>query len=114
MGSSMGGLISLYTAVEYQKTFGFAGVFSPALWLSDQWAEHIRQNGKRRPVQFYLLAGKGESDTMEQEVWLLAKTLEEAGFSPSQIAVDIDDDGQHSEWYWAREFAGAVGWWLGE
>ena len=112
IGSSMGGLISLYTAVEYQQTFGFAGVFSPALWLSDEWAEHIKQTGRKRPVLFYLLAGKGESDTMEQEVWLLAKTLQEAGFTSSRIAVDIDEDGAHSEWYWAREFPGAVRWWL--
>lgn len=112
MGSSMGGLIALYTAVEYQNTFGFAGVFSPSLWFSDQWAGHVQYKGKKRPVLFYLLAGVNESETMAKDVWLLAKTLQEAGFPSSSIAVDIDGDGAHSEWFWAREFPLAVDWWL--
>ncbi|MBK7337762.1 MAG: hypothetical protein IPJ00_17090 [Saprospirales bacterium] len=112
MGSSMGGLIALYTAVEYQNTFGFAGVFSPSLWFSDQWVGHVQYKGKKRPVLFYLLAGVNESETMAKDVWLLAKALEDAGFPASGIAVDIDGDGAHSEWFWAREFPLAVDWWL--
>jgi len=112
MGSSMGGLISLFTAVEYQQTFGFAGIFSPSLWFSDQWATHIRQTGKKRPVKFYILAGKEESETMEQEAQSLAQALRKAGFSPAHIAVRLDDDGAHAEWYWAREFPKVVHWWL--
>ncbi|MBK7407468.1 MAG: alpha/beta hydrolase [Saprospirales bacterium] len=113
MGSSMGGLITLYTSIEYQQTFGFAGIFSPSLWLSDQWLEQVRQTGQKRSMRFYILAGKYESETMEQQCWLLARTLQESGFSADQIAVDIDEDGAHSEWYWSREFPGVIRWWLG-
>jgi predicted alpha/beta superfamily hydrolase len=112
MGSSMGGLISLFTAIEYQKTFGFAGICSPSLWITDQWAPHILNTRRKRPTRFYLLAARPESETMEAQVRSLAQTLQSAGFSPVQIAVDIDDDGAHAEWYWAREFPGVVTWWL--
>ncbi|MFZ2899920.1 MAG: alpha/beta hydrolase-fold protein [Saprospiraceae bacterium] len=114
MGSSMGGLISLFTAVEYQQTFGFAGVLSPSLWIDEQWKNHIRQTGRKKPLRFYLLAGKYESDTMESQVLSLAETLRQSGFDPAQIAVGIDADGTHSEWYWARELPGVLKWWLGE
>lgn len=113
MGSSMGGLISLYTSIEYQQVFGFAGIFSPALWISDGWKEQIRATGKIRSNRFYILAGKYESETMEQECWELAQMLQASGFSTSSIILDIDEDGAHAEWYWAREFIGAMRWWLG-
>jgi predicted alpha/beta superfamily hydrolase len=34
MGSSMGGLISLYGFFRHPETFGFAGVMSPSLWFA--------------------------------------------------------------------------------
>lgn len=112
-GSSMGGLISLYTAIEYQQTFGFAGILSPSLWIDDNWARHIQQKGRKGPLRLYLLAGKGESETIEEEVWRLARTLNQSGFPAARIAVDIDEDGAHAEWYWAREFPGVLRWWMG-
>ena len=113
MGSSMGGLIALYSTIEYQQTFGFSGIFSPALWITDGWREQLQATGRKRSVRFYILAGKNESETMEQECWTLARSLQESGFSTSQLILDIDADGAHSEWYWAREFLGAVRRWLG-
>ncbi|MGL1166982.1 alpha/beta hydrolase-fold protein, partial [Vibrio parahaemolyticus] len=32
----MGGLISLYTVIQYPQVFGAAGIFSPSLWTSNQ------------------------------------------------------------------------------
>src|SRR4051812_7718100 len=34
MGSSMGGLISLYAFFQHHEIFGFAGVMSPSLWFA--------------------------------------------------------------------------------
>src|SRR5205085_774096 len=36
MGSSMGGLISLYAFFRHPEVFGFAGVMSPSLWFARQ------------------------------------------------------------------------------
>ncbi len=36
MGSSMGGLIAFYGALQYPKVFGKAGVFSPSFWFSSE------------------------------------------------------------------------------
>jgi predicted alpha/beta superfamily hydrolase len=36
MGSSMGGLISLYAFACYNAVFGFVGIMSPSLWFADR------------------------------------------------------------------------------
>jgi predicted alpha/beta superfamily hydrolase len=36
IGSSMGGLISLYAFFQYPDTFGFVGAMSPSLWFANQ------------------------------------------------------------------------------
>lgn len=35
LGSSLGGLLSLYALAKHPETFGKAGVFSPSFWFSD-------------------------------------------------------------------------------
>jgi metallo-beta-lactamase class B len=45
-GSSMGGLISIYAVVKYPKTFGKAGVFSPAFWVAPQLKADIEKKVK--------------------------------------------------------------------
>ena len=46
MGSSLGGLVSLYAAVKYPETFGKAGVFSPSFWFSDKIYEFVKTKKK--------------------------------------------------------------------
>src|SRR5436190_6174599 len=44
-GSSMGGLISMYAVLKYPKTFGGAGVFSPAFWVGPKIFDDIKAKG---------------------------------------------------------------------
>jgi len=103
-GSSMGGLISQYGVMRHQEVFGMAGVFSPSLWFSSQVFAQIPQEGRRLPVRFYLLAGALESSSMVSQLQQLAQALRAAGFDSLDVAVRIRADGQHSEWFWRREF----------
>ncbi|MEO1713471.1 MAG: alpha/beta hydrolase-fold protein, partial [Bacteroidota bacterium] len=110
VGSSMGGLLALYMAIEYQQVFGRAGIFSPALWFSDEAFQHVYRKGKQQDVRFYLLGGVNEGSDMVGKLRYLNKVLTDVGFHGKDIFLNTHQDGQHSEWYWAREFPGAYQW----
>jgi metallo-beta-lactamase class B len=114
-GSSMGGLISLYAILRYPSVFGRAGVFSPALWFSEQNYAYAR--AARRPLpgtRIYFVTGAREGDTPEVYVndqRRMIDTLAAAGY---RVGVQVDSairaDGTHSEWFWRREFPRAYRW----
>ncbi len=110
-GSSMGGLISMYAGIEYQETFSKIGVFSPAFWFAPQTYTHVSATGKDANMKIYLLAGQQEDNgSVVRDIQSMYNTLRSAGFKKSEISLVTHTDGQHSEWYWAREFPGAYNW----
>ena len=109
-GSSMGGLISQYGAVKYQEVFSRVGVFSPSLWFDARIMQQPLQEGYRLPLRFYLMAGAMESSSMVPQLNQLKDQLLLAGFPASQVQTVVRLDGQHSEWFWRREFQEAYQW----
>lgn len=109
-GSSMGGLISQYGAVKYQEIFSRVGVFSPSLWFDSRIMQQPSAEGYRLPMRFYLMAGALESSSMVPQLNQLRDQLVQAGFPASQIQTVVKADGQHSEWFWRREFQDAYQW----
>ena len=112
MGSSMGGLISLYAAVQRPDVFGRAGIFSPSLWFN----RRIYSDARTRPVlrpdpRLYVLSGARESQSQVADQRALIDSLAAAGY---QIGAEVDSlikaDGQHAEWFWRREFPAAYQW----
>jgi predicted alpha/beta superfamily hydrolase len=114
MGSSMGGLISMYAAVEHQDVFSKAGIFSPSFWFSSEVYTHVENTGKQYDMKFYMLGGEQESASLIQQMETMENTLQEAGFDDSEIILVTHSDGQHSEWYWRREFPDAYAWLFSE
>lgn len=114
VGSSLGGLISLYAGIEHQDVFGKVGVFSPSLWFSPEAYTHISDRGKQYDIRFYLLGGKPESSSMGPDLNALYNNLLSAGFQPDELNLRLTEDGEHSEWYWAREFPAAYLWLFAE
>lgn len=110
MGSSLGGLISFYAAIEHQDVFGKAGVFSPSFWFSNEVFTHVTTTGKQQDMKIYLMGGEQESSSLIQELQTMRTTLLNAGFGESEIELLTHVDGQHSEWYWKREFPDAYLW----
>ena len=111
IGSSLGGLISVYAAVRYPKVYGKIGNFSPAYWINmDSLKSYIK--AIKQPISFrlYTFAGKKESPTITSEVYSVEEVLKQAGLKPSEIKTTIYDDGEHREWFWRREFPKAVEW----
>jgi len=58
IGSSMGGLVSLYLGREF-TTFGKIGVMSPALWISPNYIAQVNA-GTKKPLRVHLDMGTGE------------------------------------------------------
>ncbi|MBV6441095.1 MAG: hypothetical protein DYG98_26260 [Haliscomenobacteraceae bacterium CHB4] len=114
MGSSMGGLISLYAAVEKPKVFGMAGVFSPSLWFSKEVYQMVKNRKPDLSVRILLMAGQQESRNMVADLLDLYETLLEAGHIEENLHYDLHSDGVHSEWFWAREFEHALRWLFGD
>lgn len=111
MGSSLGGLISHYGGIERQDVFGKVGVFSPSYWFSSQVFSHTSSSGRQGDMRIYLLAGQLEgSGSVVAQLNAMYDTLLQAGFSADELQIVTHSDGQHSEWYWAREFPAAYQW----
>ncbi len=110
IGSSLGGLMSLYLALEYPDVFGKAGIFSPSLWWSEKAFEQITKYKKKRFQKLYMLGGEKESEKMIQDLRRAESLLKESGFGDNELNIKVYSDGNHSEWFWSREFPRAINW----
>lgn len=111
LGSSMGGLIAMYAGIEHQEVFGKIAAMSPSFWFSGDVYSHVQTTGKQHDMRILLLGGEMESATMIPNLNAMMTELSNAGFQPYETTLMTHWDGQHSEWYWKREF-GAVYEWL--
>ncbi len=119
MGSSLGGLVSLYLGLEHGDVFGRVGALSPSVMWSDRkifqkWRRHTG-----RWTRLYLDAGQNEvfhlpgydmnygPDTREFFVHL--KNL---GYDDHELCLVLDPGGLHSERDWARRLPFAFRWLL--
>jgi predicted alpha/beta superfamily hydrolase len=116
MGSSMGGLISLYAALRHPGVFGRVGVFSPSLWFSDSAFTQARAAAPRPGQRWYFASGgsEGPPDTprvVAQGHEMMIDTLAAAGFARGTQLIGVAPaDGEHREWFWRREFPAAYRW----
>lgn len=111
MGSSMGGLLSMYALMEYQAVFSKAGIFSPAFWFAgDNSVSQILSMGKRNDVRAYFLCGGQEPAYVAQDMEEVTTAMLEVGFKSDEIKIKEPADGQHAEWFWRREFPEAYKW----
>lgn len=110
LGSSMGGLISMYAGIRYPDVFGRVGAFSSSFWFSGESYKQVSDTGVKGTSYFYLLAGEQEGGQQTGDMDRMYQTLLLAGASADQLSKTAHADGKHSEWYWAREFPKAYKW----
>ena len=109
MWSSMGGLISLYAALEYPDVFGKAAIFSPSLWFSPKMNIYLQKYKRKKVQQLYFLAGEKEGVGMVEDLNRTLELLKNAGFDDEYyVKTKIAPDGRHAEWFWSREFGEAI------
>jgi len=111
MGSSLGGLISHYTALEYPETFGKAGIFSPSYWFSGEAYTHVLASGHPEEMRICLLSGGQEGGgSVVIDTENMYQTFLEVGYGMDEIKNVVKADGKHEEAFWAREFGESYKW----
>jgi len=121
VGSSLGGLISLYAFFARAELFGLAGVFSPSLGIGAEGIFPFIDRAPRRKGRIYLDVGTREAGGTNPTVvatasrrysgrvlrmrYLLERKLERPGQSLLHLQ---DEGGTHNEADWARRLPGAL------
>lgn len=129
LGSSMGGLISLYGYFQYPDVFGFVGAMSPSLWFANQAILPYLKEANFYPGRIYLDVGSleyaGALDdglaTSERDkpyhgsVRHLCDILEQKGYRPGVDLLCVEEEGVgHQEAAWAGRLPKAIKFLLGK
>lgn len=117
MGSSMGGLISCYTALLHQETFSKAGCLSSAFLkrlVGNELIEFIEATPKRLPVKFHMDMGDNEfglfGDDILIETQEVHDALIKAGFLPANVRNQVIKGGTHDEPSWRSRTRDILEW----
>jgi predicted alpha/beta superfamily hydrolase len=113
-GSSLGGMIALYTVMARPGAIGRLLLESPSLWASGQ--QLIRESRSVRiwPERIFLAAGTAEAGSAERSrtvvdnVRELAAILRRAVLSEKRLQLVIKDGARHNESAWADRFPEAL------
>ncbi len=109
VGSSMGGLISLYAFFRHPEVFGFAGVMSPSLWITEAATFKFVEEAPFSPGKFYLDVGDREGPHHVAKALRLKELLEKKGYREGKDLMWVKEEiGGHHEAAWARRFRDAL------
>ncbi len=115
MGSSMGGLISLYAFFRYGHVFGMAGVMSPSIWFADRAVVDYVCDAPFVSGKLYVDVGTGEGAKTVEDVWRLLQCLHDKGYQLGKDLLFVEEMGaDHSERAWMRRLYPAFAFMLGE
>ncbi len=102
VGSSMGGLISLYAFFKRPDVFGLAGVMSPALWYGQRQIFAFLEQAHAAAGRIYVDVGTREGTDELRDVTRLRDRLIKMGYSHGHDLLFIVDFGAgHNEQAWA-------------
>jgi predicted alpha/beta superfamily hydrolase len=87
LGSSMGGLVSLYAYFRYPSVFGRAGVMSPAIWFGQGMIVDFIRNARVPRGRIYLDVGTGEGAGTVRDVRRVGRLLVRKGFRRRRLPV---------------------------
>jgi predicted alpha/beta superfamily hydrolase len=108
-GSSMGGLISLYSLFRHPDTFGAAGVLSPSLWFAGGAIFSAIERSEPVPTRIFLDIGVSEGPEHVANARRLRDILHAKGYRPEHdLRYRESRSGGHDERSWGRRFARAL------
>ena len=113
-GSSLGGLITLYTQLSAPGVFGRLLIESPSLFVTKRKILEGSSRSRSWPARTYLGMGTREVGHAEKDerivgdVRELEAILREAGLDEQRLKVCIEEGGSHSETAWAARFPEAL------
>ncbi|HKF01804.1 MAG TPA: alpha/beta hydrolase-fold protein [Candidatus Sulfotelmatobacter sp.] len=113
-GSSLGALISLYTAAVRPGLIGRLLLESPSLWASNRQMIRESREIKDWPDRVFLATGTAEAGradrdrSMVDDVRELGAIFGRAGLGTNRLRLFVDEGANHHESAWARRFPQAL------
>ncbi|MBK7830915.1 MAG: alpha/beta hydrolase [Gemmatimonadetes bacterium] len=109
VGSSMGGLISLYAFFRHPHAFGFAGIMSPALWFAERAIFPYVRSAPHVGGRLYLDVGTREGHGTLMNAREMRDILTEKGYAMGDKLSWVEDEaGLHNEESWGRRIRHAL------
>lgn len=102
VGSSMGGLISMYGGLLYREVFGGLGVLSPAFWYCKEAIFEYVRTAKQYKGKIFMSVGTTEDGLAEAQHYLndvndMSQILYDKNINNQIVIVD---QGKHNELFW--------------
>ena len=113
-GSSLGALISLYTAIVRPGVFGRLLLESPSLWSSNRQMIKESRAVQKWPERIFLATGTAESGreehdrSMVDDVRELAGIMRRGRLGDRRLRLLVEEGATHHESAWARRFPEAL------
>ena len=113
-GSSLGALISLYTAMDRPGFFGRLLLESPSLFVSNRQLLKSSRAFRQWPAKVFMAIGTREAGSEDrdrqvvEDVRELERVLQRAGLREDRLLVRIDQGATHNEKAWAKRFPEAL------
>jgi len=113
-GSSLGAIISLYTAMDRPGIFGRLLLESPSLFVSNRQFLKCSRAFRQWPEKIFMAMGTNEAGSegrdrqVVEDVLALERVLRRAGLNEDRLLVRIDEGATHNEREWAKRFPEAL------
>jgi predicted alpha/beta superfamily hydrolase len=113
-GSSLGGLIALYTHLTAPGLFGRLLIESPSLYVANRKILEECRRFQNWPARVYLGTGTREvgdpakDEKAVDDVRELENVLRASGLDRRTLKVVVEEGAQHTESVWARRFPAAL------
>ncbi len=118
-GSSSGGIEAFYIGMENMDKFRYIGALSPAFILYNKsvWDEYLGAKDFSGNVpRIYFFNGNSKNDQLEQALYTNATAMEgwmkAKGYPADKMTTVVDQNGTHSEAFWALYFPEMLSWCL--
>jgi predicted alpha/beta superfamily hydrolase len=113
-GSSLGAIISLFTAMERPGVFGRLLLESPSLFISKGQLLKSSRAFRQWPAKIFMAIGTREAGSEDrdrqavEDVRELEYVMRGAGLGEDRLLVKIDEGATHTESEWAKRFPEAL------
>lgn len=103
-GSSMGGLMSLYAVLKYNRVFSKAAALSPSVWVAPDKIKHLIKNSKvKKDTVVYLDYGSEEFVNHESMEEMFHDTVYHLMKRHINVTSRVIPNGNHSEASWEKQ-----------
>jgi predicted alpha/beta superfamily hydrolase len=114
VGSSLGGLISLYAFFRQPSRYGFVGAMSPALWFAEGDIFRFVESAGYVRGRIYLDVGTREGEGTLANAKRMRDLLVDHGYQRGKDLMWVEDKGgMHNEAAWGRRLRTALPFLLG-